>query len=136
MPLLRLAYAAQLLLAVVAVFTLWSQVGGQDHLDLLPWYWKLGLGGGAAIATVKATASAVSKPHLWNGGTLRWLGILLALLVGCGVASYYAHLYLEPDEEDQQPDNGNVSISMRELPQLPPAPAGIGGAAFRAAKIT
>ena len=34
---LRLAYATQFLIAVIAVFTLWSQVGGQSHLDLMPW---------------------------------------------------------------------------------------------------
>jgi len=32
----------------------------------------------------------------WNGKTLRWLGILLVLLVGCGLASYYVHQYVEP----------------------------------------
>jgi len=46
MPTLRLAYATQYLIAVIAVFVLWSQVGGQSHLDLMPWYVKLGLGAG------------------------------------------------------------------------------------------
>ncbi len=102
MPTLRLAYATQFLIALIAVFVLWSQVGGQGHLDLMPWYLKLGLGVGTALAAVKATAAAVSHDHTWNGSTLRWFGIMLALLIGCGMASYYYHVYGESDEEDEQ----------------------------------
>ncbi len=98
---LRLAYATQFLIAVIAIYVLWSQVGGQSHLDLMPWYVKLGLGAGAALAVVKATDAAVSAEHAWNGRTLKWFGILLVLLVGCGLASYYSHLYLEDDGDDQ-----------------------------------
>jgi hypothetical protein len=100
-PILRLAYTTQFLIALIAVFELWSQAGGQSHLDLMPWYLKLALGSGAALATVKATAAAVSHERAWNGQTLRWLGILLALLVGCGLASYYYHLYEEQQDQDE-----------------------------------
>ena len=101
MPLLRLAYTTLFLIALLAVFELWSQVGGQSHLDLMPWYLKLILGTGAAFTVVKAAAAAVAGERAWNRRTLRWAGILLALLIGCGLASYYAHLYLEEDEEEQ-----------------------------------
>ena len=101
-PILRLVYAMQFVIAVIAVFVLWSEVGGQGHLDLMPWYLKLGLGIGAALAAVKATAAAVVREPAWNGGTLKWLGIMLALMVGCGMASYYYHVYEESDEEDAQ----------------------------------
>lgn len=109
MPTLRLAYATQYLIAVIAVFVLWSQVGGQSHLDLMPWYVKLGLGAGAALSVVKATAAAVSQEHAWNSRTLKWIGILLVLLIGCGLASYYCHLYLEDDGDDQQ-DTTTTSV--------------------------
>jgi hypothetical protein len=109
MPILRLAYATQFLIALIAVFLLWSEVGGQSHLDLMPWYIKLALGAGAAFAVVKATASAVSSEHAWNGRTLKWLGIMVALLVGCGLASYYCHMYLETDEEDDQQESSLTS---------------------------
>jgi hypothetical protein len=111
---LRLAYATQFLIAVIAVYELWSQVGGQSHLDLMPWYLKLGLGAGAAFAVVKATESAVSQEHAWNGRTLKWFGILIVLLLGCGLASYYSHLYLEDDED--QHDNSKVSWVMPAAP--------------------
>jgi hypothetical protein len=110
MPILRLAYVTQLLIATIAVFTLWSEVGGQAHLDLMPWYLKLGLGAGAAVAVVKATKAAVEAPDGWNGGSLKWFGILIALLIGCGLASYYFHVYGESDEEQQDETQTSQSI--------------------------
>ena len=104
MPILRLAYSTQFLIALIAVFVLWSQVGGQRHLDLLPWSLKLGLGLAAAYAIVRATAASVSGDRPWNGHTVRWLGLVLALLFACGYATYYAHMNLEADEADQEQD--------------------------------
>jgi hypothetical protein len=114
MPILRLAYTTLFLIALLAVFEFWSQVGGQSHLDLMPWYLKLVLGAGAAFAVVKAAAAAVAGERAWNRQTLRWAGILLALLIGCGLASYYAHLYLEQDEEEDQ----SVSSCLERVPAL------------------
>jgi hypothetical protein len=102
MPILRLAYATQFLIALIAVFLLWSQVGGQDHLDLMPWFIKLALGAGAAFAVVKATAASVSREPAWNGGTLKWCGILLAILIACGLVTLWVHKYAESDDTDQQ----------------------------------
>jgi hypothetical protein len=114
MPILRLAYSTQFLIALIAVFVLWSQVGGQSHLDLLPWPVKLVLGLAAAFGVVRATAASVSGDHPWNGQTVRWLGLTLAVLAACGYASYYAHLNLEEeDETDQQPD---TTVSRLQLP--------------------
>jgi hypothetical protein len=121
MPILRLAYATQFLVALIAIFVLWSEVGGQSHLDLMPWFVKLALGAGAAFCAVKATAAAVAHDAAWNGKTLKWLGLLLALMVGCGLASYYAHLYLEEDESDQDQDNSAISLT---APPVPPLAAG------------
>jgi hypothetical protein len=117
MPLLRLAYSTQFLIALIAVFVLWSQVGGQSHMDLMPWYLKLGLGVGAAFATVKATAAAVSQDRPWQGPTLKWFGIVLALLVGCGMASYYYHVYGESDDADQ-PDTQTSWLAPPSTPQI------------------
>lgn len=101
MPILRLAYVTLFLIAVIAVFVLWSQVGGQGHLDLMPWWLKLGLGAGAAFAVVRATMAAVAGSRGWNAGSLRWFGILLALLLVCGLVTYYYHLYAEDDDQEQ-----------------------------------
>jgi type VI protein secretion system component VasK len=105
MPILRLAYTALFLIALMAVFVVWSQVGGQSHIDLLPWWVKLGLGFAAAYCVVRAAAAAVSGDRPWNGQTVRWLGLMLAVMAACGYAAYYAHLNLEEsDESDQQQD--------------------------------
>lgn len=110
MPLLRLAYVTQFLIALIAVFVLWSEVAGQVHLDLLPWYLKLGLGAGVAFATVKATAAAVEGKRAWNIAALRWLAVVLLLLAGCGVAAYYAHMYGEDDSPDENDDSDSAVI--------------------------
>src|SRR5271169_1196441 len=110
MPILRLAYATQFLIALIAVFVLWSQVGGQSHLDLMPWYIKLTLAAGAAFAVVKATAAAVGRDSAWNGATLKWFGILLALLLACGLVTLYVHNNLEEDDTD---DTATPAVSLR-----------------------
>jgi len=110
MPILRLAYITQFLVAWIAIFVVWSQVGGQSHLDLLPWHVKLVLGSGAAFCAVKATAAAVGSDAPWNSRTLKWFGLMLLLLIGCGIASYYAHVYLEEDDSDQQQDTSAISL--------------------------
>jgi len=120
MPILRLAYITQFLIAIIAVFELWSQVGGQSHLDLMPWYLKLGLGAGAAFAAVQATVAAVSRQPAWNGGTLKWFGITVALLIGCGLASYYYHVYGETDEEDQQDSQTSSLLFRAPVLTIPP----------------
>lgn len=109
---LRLAYTIQFLIALLAVFTVWGEVGGQGHLDLIPWYLKLALGVSAAFATVRATAAAVEGEGAWNGRTLRWTGILILLLVGCGLATYYVHLYVE-DTDEEQADESPVTMLAR-----------------------
>ena len=126
MPILRLAYATQLMIALIAVFALWAQIGGQGHLDLMPWYLKLGLGGGAAIAAVRATMCAVSGASAWNGGTLKWLGIMLALCLGCGLASYYYHLYGESEDEQDEDTTSEMVGKLEERLVVSPRPYGSG----------
>jgi hypothetical protein len=111
MPILRLAYITQFLIAWMAIFVVWSEVGGQSHLDLLPWHIKLALGSGAAFCAVKSTAAAVGGEAPWNSKTLKWFGLMLLLMLGCGIASYYAHVYLEEDESDQPADASAISLN-------------------------
>jgi len=98
--LLRVIYVFEFLLALIAVYVVWSQSGTQYHLDLMAWYWKLGIGLAAAYAVVKATAAALTAERAWNGRTLRWLAALLALAAAAGLVTYYYHLY-EPGDEEQ-----------------------------------
>ena len=113
MPLLRLAYSTLFLIALMAVFVLWSQVGGQSHLDLIPWPIKLVLGVAAAYGVTRAVAASVSGDRAWNGHMVRWLGLTLAVLAACGYASYYAHMNLEESDDSDQPQDTTVSRSGR-----------------------
>ncbi|MBS1857173.1 MAG: hypothetical protein JST11_17520 [Acidobacteria bacterium] len=109
MPILRLAYISVFLLALIAVFTLWSQVGGQGHLDLVPWSIKLVLGCTAAYGITRAAAAAVGGEHGWNGQSVKWTGVVLAALLLCGLASLYAHNNLEDNGDEDAQDDANVS---------------------------
>ena len=97
----RLLYAIEFLIALLATYTVWSEVGGQEHLDMMAWYWKLLLGVAISVAAVKATAAAVSGERAWNARTLRWLSVILALAVACGALTYYYHVNEPPPEEDE-----------------------------------
>jgi hypothetical protein len=99
--LLRLAYIAEFLLALIAVFIVWSQVGGQTHLDLMAWYFKLFFSVAIAYAVVRATQAAVGSEDAWNGHVLGWLALVGVLAAGAGMITYYVHLYEPADEEDQ-----------------------------------
>jgi hypothetical protein len=101
---LRLFYAIEFLIALIATYTVWSQVGGQYHLDLMAWYWKLCLGAGIAFAAVKATAASVKAERAWNARTLRWISVILALGLACGAVTYYYHLTEPPPDDDDQED--------------------------------
>ena len=98
--LLRILYIAEFLLALIAVFTVWSQVGGQAHLDQMAWYLKLPLGVLMSYCIVRATGAAVSEDRAWNGRTLRWTGMLALFVVLAGLTTYLAHLS-ESDDDDQ-----------------------------------
>ena len=113
MPVLRLAYVSLFLIALLAVYTLWSQVGGQSHLDLVPWSVKLALGVGAAYGAVRATSAAVGAEHGWNAQSVKWLGFTLAALVLCGLASLYAHNNLEDSGDEGSPSDTTVSSYQR-----------------------
>jgi hypothetical protein len=137
MPILRLAYTTQFLIALIAIFVLWSQVGGQSHLDLLPWSIKLGLGLAVACGVVRATAASVAGERAFNGLTVRWLAFTLVALLACGYASYYAHVnFEEEDEGDQQQDTTVSSYHASSCPMSKlrevgkRAPAGTFGADF------
>src|ERR1700686_215350 len=111
--LVRLAYVSEFLLALIAALMLWSQVGGQGHLDLMPWYDKLSLSVALALVTVLGTISATEHERAWNARTIAF--VLMALLIAGAMAAltYYYHLHEEDDEED---GGANVATVIRETP--------------------
>jgi hypothetical protein len=100
---LRPLLIVEFLIALQAVFTCWSQIGGQYHLDLMFWPWKLVLSATAALLTTALTASLIRTDgvvgkRVWLYGTLLLVTIALA-----GMVTYYYHLH-EPTDEDDQSD--------------------------------
>lgn len=116
--LLRLAYMAEFLLALLAIPELWSQVGGQGHLDLMPWYTKLVLILGLSLTAVAGTVSAVSHDRAWNAKTIACL--LLALMIAGGMAgvTYYYHVH-ENDDSDSTDEPGVASSRVSAAPAPP-----------------
>ncbi len=122
MVLIRLFYAIEFLVALIAVYAVWSQAGGQGHLDMMAWYWKLFLGVALAFACVKATAAAVSNKRPWNARTIKWVSIVLALMLACGAVTYYYHLTEPPsDEEDTTPSQTSAQVADPGVDWLSPA---------------
>jgi len=111
----RIAYVCEFLLALLAISVVWGQVGGQEHLDLMPWYDKLVLTVALALATVLGTAAAVAGERAWNGRTIAFL--LIAILIACamGAVTYYYHLH-EDDDDEQDSDSGGVARLVMERP--------------------
>lgn len=109
----RTLYIIEFFVAVMAIFTVWSQVGGQNHLDLMPWHVKLSLSLTAAAAAVKATAAAASAGRAWNRGTVLWLLAVTLLGVLMGLVTYYYHITEPQDEEESQ----QVALLTRSLIQ-------------------
>jgi hypothetical protein len=104
--LLRPLLIVEFLIAIQTIFTFWSQVGGQYHLDLMFWPWKFGVCTLAALLVTAITAGLVRS----GGAVTRrtWiLGVLLVATIAlAGAVTYYYHLNEPADEEDtgdQQP---------------------------------
>ena len=110
----------EFLVALVAIFETWSMVGGQSHLDLMPWYIKLLFVLGLAIVTVMGSAAAVSHERGWNAKTVTCVLLALMIATGMGAATYYYHLHENDDQasgaDDNSitqvywPDSGNVEL--------------------------
>jgi hypothetical protein len=118
--LLRPLLIFEFLIAIQVVFTFWSQVGGQYHLDLMFWPWKFGLSAGAAALIVAITAHIIRN----NGAITRrvlFLGsLLIATMAVAGVVTYYYHVN-EPTDQDDDADETPSKISRLALPD----PAGV-----------
>lgn len=115
--LIRLFLALEFLLALLVVYTLWSQVGGQYHLDLMAWYWKLFFGPAIAFVAVRATVAAMEGERAWNGRTIAWLISAVALLAMMGAVTYYYHVYEPADEEDMD-SRTSLTVLRPELNSL------------------
>jgi hypothetical protein len=102
---LRLVFLFELPLAIIAVFTAWSEIGGQAVLDVMPWGWKFGLGLGLSIAFVAYTAAVVSGESIWNPNAVKWFTAMVLMLAGIGLITYYYALQVESTESGDEQEN-------------------------------
>jgi hypothetical protein len=102
----------EFLVAQIAILEVWSQVGGQNHLDLMPWYTKLSLTVGLALVTVAGTVSAVSHERAWNAKTIACLALGLMMAGAMGGVTLYYHLH-EGDEAESSDEPTSISRRSR-----------------------
>jgi hypothetical protein len=102
---LRLALMIEFLVALIAIFEVWSMAGGQGHLDLMPWYAKLGFTVGLALVTAMGTSAAVNHERAWNAKTIACLLLALLMIGGMCATTYYWHLHENDDQASGAEDN-------------------------------
>lgn len=100
---LRIAYAIEFLVALVAFFECWSQIGGQGPLDLMPWWLKLLFAVSFSFLVVKLTAVMVSNEPFPSIGLIRWGLAFVALLIMIALTTYFFHLNEPADEDSDEP---------------------------------
>jgi Na+-transporting NADH:ubiquinone oxidoreductase subunit NqrB len=99
--LLRLGYAIEFLIAMMATFTAWSEIGGQDALDLMPWGWKLGFSIGLCAAIVAYTSAIVTNDAFWTLRSAGWMTAILVVVAGMAAVTYYYALQVGANELDE-----------------------------------
>jgi hypothetical protein len=107
---LRIVFLSEFLVAVIAIFTAWSEIGGQAALDIMPWGWKFGLGVGLAVAFVAYSAALLGGDSIWNARSAKWLALIIVLVLATGVITYYYVLQVENSDSGQDQENSAVSL--------------------------
>ena len=115
---LRLAYSIEFLLALLAVLTLWSEVGGQSHLDMMPWYTKLVCLMLSSWCCVRFTAGMVEERKVWNRRTRLWLSALILVATAMAAATLYYHLHEQTEDQDAE-ETAAAAVTFRPSIGLP-----------------
>lgn len=110
---LRVVYAFEFLLAVIAIFTAWSEIGGQGALDLMHWGWKGGLSVALAASIVGFTAGLAASENLWTLRSARWFMAILVCLLLTGLVTYYYSLQIDAGDGEE---GGSLSTIERVEP--------------------
>lgn len=112
---LRLAYSFEYLIALLVSVELWTEIGGQGHMDLIAWYIKLPCILVQAWCVVRFTAGMVESPKVWTLRTRWWFtGLILTATLMAAITFYY-HLHEVTDETDS--DEVSAPTVMNLSPQ-------------------
>jgi hypothetical protein len=102
------------MLALVAIFTAWPEIGGEAALQLMHWSFKVGLGFALAASIVGYTTTIVTSEKATSVRAFGWLAVMLLLTIGIGVVTYYYTLQEESGESDEP--SGTVTIYYPGMP--------------------
>ncbi len=108
---LRVVYAFEILLALIAIFTSWSEIGGQAALDLMHWSWKLALGLALAAAVVAYTSALLTEESLWSLRSARWLTAIVVLILAIGAVTYFYALQVDTSDSDESAPTVHHTVS-------------------------
>lgn len=86
---------------MMAIFTAWSEIGGQTTLDLMFWGWKLGLSFALAATFVAYTHALLSEESAWSMRSARWLTVMAILLLGMGAVTYFYAVQADAGDSDE-----------------------------------
>jgi hypothetical protein len=125
--LLRPLLIIEFLIAIQVVFTFWSQVGGQYHLDLMYWPWKFGVSVAAGLMITGITAALVRSEGAVTRRIFVLGSLLLATIAIAGYVTYYYHLNEPDDEDDSSEDQPSISWSIGISPCPRSAEQKLGG---------
>lgn len=123
--LLRPLLIVEFLIAIQVFFTLWSQVGGQYHLDIMFWPWKLGISIAAALLITAITASIIRHDGEITRRALMFGSLLLVTLGIAGIVTYYYHLNEPTDQQQDDDEDEPAKISAIVQPEPLPRLAGL-----------
>ena len=116
--LLRPLLIIEFLIAIQAVFTFWSEVGGQYHLDLMFWPWKFGLSITASLLIVAITGNLLQNNGAITRYALTLCSFLIVVIVVAGIVTWFYHLNEPPnpdDQSDDQPAKVSMMLGRRDL---------------------
>lgn len=102
----------EFLIAIQVVFTFWSQVGGQYHLDIMFWPWKFGLSVAAASLVVAITVNLIRHNGSVSRLALTLCSFLIVVIVAAGMVTYYYHLNEPQDNDDDDSTDEPAKISL------------------------
>jgi hypothetical protein len=111
----RLVWVGEFLLALAVGAILWSEVGGQVHLDMMPWYLKLAPLFAFAWSVVRYTIAIVEHPGPWSFRSLRWLTAIILTAAAMFAITLYYHLHEPVDDND---DDEGVTMSLMLRPTI------------------
>jgi hypothetical protein len=103
--LLRPLLIIEFLIALEVIYTTWSEVGGQYHLDLMFWPWKLGVGLAAAWLITAITGNIVRNEGAIRRRVLVYASLLCLVAATAGLVTWYYHLHEPADQQDDDDDD-------------------------------